>query len=167
MSDCRRVRNLWLRLWKMITRPLTRNGRLQEPMPRYLEHNRPYRLADYSREESPARHVEMGLWPKRGFIPSPVYYQEWFDWSELFTEGAAERLFSISKAFSSSSIRLACLLTDSPAKETRFIRVVELDREDLSDCYFKAIWDEQSTSLPAPLGVAARMVLVGIAPRNG
>ncbi|MBR1269564.1 hypothetical protein JQ629_18800 [Bradyrhizobium sp. AUGA SZCCT0222] len=129
-------------------------------MPEYLENNRPYRLADYSRDETPARLVDVGLWPKRGFIPSPVHYQEWFDWSALFIEGAAERLFSISRAFSSSSIRLACLLTDSPAEQTQFIRVVELDREHLAESYFKAIWDEQSTSLPAPLGVAARMVMV-------
>jgi hypothetical protein len=129
-------------------------------MPHYLEINRPYRLADYSRDETPARLVDVGLWPKRDFIASPVRYQEWFDWSELFIEGAAERLFSISNKFSSSSVRLACLLTDSPTKQTRSLRVVEIHSGDLSGWYFKAIWDEQSTSVPAPLAVAARIVMM-------
>ena len=129
-------------------------------MPQYLELNQKYRLADYLRDETPARLIEIDLWPKRSFIPSHACHLEWFDWSELFIEGAAERLLSISTFFSSSSVRLACLLTDSPSEETATIRVIEIDREDLSSCYFKAIWDEQSTSLPAPLGAVARMVMV-------
>jgi hypothetical protein len=128
-------------------------------MPQYLKHNQLYRLADYLRDETPARLIEIDLWPKRSFIPSHVCCLEWLDWSELFIKGAAETLFSISTVFSSSSVHLTCLLTDGPTQKTD-TRVIEIDRENLSGCYFKAIWDEQSTSLPAPLGAVARMVMV-------
>lgn len=110
--------------------------------------------------ETLARVVEIGLWPTRGFLRSIIGYHEWFDWSELFAEGAAETLLSISRKFSSSAIRIACLQTDAPIEESPSIRVVELSSEELPSCYFDAIWDERSTSISVALAVAARIVLV-------
>jgi hypothetical protein len=123
-----------------------------------LETHGRYRLVDYSRDMTPARLISPMLWPKRDCINSVVNYCEWFDWSELFAEGAPEKLLSISRGFSSSTIRMGCLLTDASVELPQSLRVIEIDRECLLTCYFEAIWDKRNIS--SPIAAAARIVII-------
>jgi hypothetical protein len=127
-------------------------------MSQRLETDRGYHVADYSLDETPARFISPTLWPKRDCINSSVSYCEWFDWSELFAEGAPEKLLSISRGFSSSAIRIGCMLTDASVELPQSLKVVEIDRESLAACYFEAIWDKRNIS--SPIAAAARIVIV-------
>lgn len=125
-----------------------------------LRQHHGYKLKDYRTVESPARMMEIGAWPKRDCLRSTINYHAWFDWSHLFAEDAAKALRSISNAFSSSTLRMSCLLTDGDTEQPTTLRVIEIENKSIGSSYFDAIWDQHSTSLPAPLAAAARIVLV-------
>lgn len=119
-----------------------------------------YCLVDCLLAQTPARSVDIRIWPDRRSINGVVKYCEWFDWSELFTEGAPEALLRICKEYGSHFVRIACLATDDPSERMTSLRVIEINSDDLSSSYFEAIWDEQSILPFGKLAAIARIVLV-------
>jgi hypothetical protein len=63
--------------------------------------------------ETPAMDIDLKLWPRRTSVYKSIGYCEWFDWSELFVDGIEKNLGSIADHFSSPSIHIARLLSDS------------------------------------------------------
>lgn len=119
-----------------------------------------YCLIDRSLDQTPIRLVDTEAWPKRNSILEAVGYCEWFDWSELFAEGAPESLLRICREFGTSLMQMACLAIDDPSERITSLRIIEIEQEHLSSSYFNAIWDDQSTSSFGRLAAMARIVVV-------
>jgi len=118
-----------------------------------------YRLTEKSLDQTPIRLVDIGAWPERNSALEVVGYCEWFDWSELFVEGAPESLSRICKEFDTSLVQMACLAIDGPSERITSLKVIEIESKHLSSSYFEAIWDDQSTSF-GRLAAMARIVAV-------
>lgn len=117
------------------------------------------RFVDQDPVRTPARIVDIDAWPKRDSVAGASSGYEWFDWSELFIERAPQTLLRVCRVFGTQLMRIACLVTDDPADNVSSLRVIEIHSDNLSSGYFKAIWDDQSTSF-GRLGAVARIVLV-------
>jgi hypothetical protein len=113
-----------------------------------------------SLDETPAVGLDLKSWPRRTSLHKPIGYCEWFDWSEIFVDGIEEKLGSVADYFSSPSIRLARLLSDSSEEAPQTVRVIEIETANIGEAYFKAIWDEESVLPSGPLAAAARTTLI-------
>jgi hypothetical protein len=129
-------------------------------MPQGPELQNEFGVEAHALDETPARFLDFAYWPRREFIRKPVDFCEWFDWSELFAEGADRQILSISKAFSSSKILIACMLTDVSEEIPQTLNTIALDPKDRMKSYYTAIWDQRSLPPPAPIAAAARTVMV-------
>lgn len=118
-----------------------------------------YEIVECSRDEIPARFIDMSSWPKRDCIQLPITYNEWFDWSELFASGAEKKLLNISNELSSQEIFISGILTDLADEFLKRVSVIKILSRNLEHAYFKAIWDERSMPQRGPLAAAARIVL--------
>jgi hypothetical protein len=119
-----------------------------------------YDIAEYSRDDTPARLIEVSSWPKRDSIKLDVAYNEWFDWSALFSMKIETILTEISAYFMSDRLFLAGVLTDASQAISERLNVIEIPIIKLNDVYFKAIWDDRSMLPAGPLAAAARMAAV-------
>jgi hypothetical protein len=123
-------------------------------------HDANYEIADIELSKTPARLLHFDYWPRRRFLRSAIAHHEWLDWGEVFSEGAAEKLFRVSRELSSSTIGIACFATDNDRGQQRLLRTISIEPQNLDNSYYKAMWDDRTTFEGVSLGFAARVALI-------
>src|SRR5258705_10814705 len=101
-----------------------------------------YEMLERFSNETPARFVDLKMWPRRESVRRPLTYSEWFDWGQLFVKGAEENLIDVAQLFSSESMCVSAISLWPSDQILRTVRVIRIAPEKLTDVFVEAVWNK-------------------------